>query len=226
MPRFAVLALGLGLAACAVGTTEVVGGGSGDDGGTSDDASTTHSDSGRNDAGSTGNDAGMDLDGGTTPDGGGTDSGGIDGGGTTIPCNSPNACASASAIGTLSGDTSSPDVTSSGTTSKWLTLIATENDSSPLATPMKLSVTLTSPGTENFDLYVYLGGSPGAVECSTIKQSSTNGTGQTDTVSIQWGESGTFANNSDDTRTITIEVRAASTPCDSTATWSLTAHGH
>ncbi len=227
MPRIAAFALGIVLAGCAVGTTEVTGdpGTGDDDSGASGDATTTHADSGHADAGSPGTDGGVDTDS-ASGDGGSMDSGGTDGGTSTIPCDSPNACASATGIGSLSGDTSSADVTTSGTTSKWFTLTTTENDSSPFATPMKLSVTLTSPSAENFDLYVYLPGSAGPVECSTVKGSSTNGTGQADTVSFQWGESGTLANGSDDGRTITIEVRAASTPCDSSAVWSLTAHGH
>jgi len=41
-----------------------------------------------------------------------------------------------------------------------------------------------------------------------------------------WGETGTFANGVDDSKTITIEVRAVSMPCDPNASWSITAHGH
>jgi hypothetical protein len=130
-------------------------------------------------------------------------------------------------MGSLSGDTSSSDAHASGATSQWLLLDVTENDSGIFGVPMKLAVTLTSPPGENFDLYLYLAGDSSSTQCTTVAGSSTNGAGQTDTVSITWGEMGTFSNGSDDSAHVSVEVRSApGNTCDSSASWSLTAHGH
>ena len=127
-------------------------------------------------------------------------------------------------LGTFGGDVSGATLTATGSTSEWLSVDATEQDSSPLAVPMKLTATLTSPAGANFDLYAYLG-SKSAVQCTMVKASSTNTSG-TDTLSFQWGETGTFANGSDDSAWVALEVRWVSGTCSSADTWSLSTHGH
>lgn len=227
MRKLAALALSASFAfvACAVGTTETTDPGGGDDGGTSGQDSPSHADAAHAaDAGTT-PDTSADPDSSTTTDAGATDAAGADSGPTTIPCDPPSPCSGATSIGTVSGDTTSADVTTSGSTSKWLRIDVTENDSGITGVPMKLAVALTSPAGANFDLYVYLGSGLGNVECTTVAKSSVS-TSSTDSVSLTWGEMGLFSNGIDDGKTVTIEVRAVSTPCDPNATWSLNVHGH
>jgi hypothetical protein len=238
-PSVRYVLFAIAMAGCAVGTTGVDtdGGSIGDD---SIDASTgdgaadsgLSTDDGSSNTDATGDDASTATDAAgddASTNDASTDSGmadaGTDSGGTTVPCTSPNMCSNATQLGSISGDTTTADKTANGTTSQWFTVAVTEDDSGVLGVPMKLQVTLHSPSNENFDLYVYLGGSVGAVECTTVQSSSTNGTGAIDSVALTWGETGTFSNGSDDSRTVTIEVRAVST-CDSAEPWAMTVHGH
>jgi hypothetical protein len=213
-------ALAAFFAGCAVGTDAVTGDppGGGDEAGTTVDASTDRSTGGHDSGG--GGDGGRDGGG----DGGGGDGGG-DGGGGGIACTSPNACSNGREIGTVSGDTGSGTQSTQGTTSEWLRVRVSEDDSSPFASSMKLNVTLTSPAGTNFDLYVYADYGNDAVECNTIKGQST-GVGNADSVDIEWGETGTFANGSDDDRTVTIEVRHVSGTCKANESWSLQVKGN
>ena len=47
-----------------------------------------------------------------------------------------------------------------------------------------------------------------------------------DSAHAQWGETGTFSNGADDSRTVTVEVRWVSGTCSPTAKWSLTVRGN
>jgi hypothetical protein len=141
---------------------------------------------------------------------------------------SPDQCAAnATFLGSVAGDESGSPVASSGYTSEWLRLDETEQDSSPLAVPMIFTATLTSPPGMNYDLYAYLGASGGVgnIECAMVKAQSTNPAGEQDQVSFEWGETGTFANDTDDSATVMIEVRWVSGACSNTQNWSLSAHG-
>jgi hypothetical protein len=183
-------------------------------------------------------DAGKDAyvappyDAGGTPDTGAFDAGvdappaGDAGDDSGISCDSPNLCSTATNIGTISGDTSGPNATATGDTAQWLQLNVTENDSSPLAVPMKLKLVLDSPPGTNFDLYVYMGTAPGQVQCTSLTRSSTNPAGQPDEIDLEWGETGTFANGVDDSEVASIEVQYVSGTCQTGETWSLTATGH
>ena len=218
--------------ACAYGSdsTDPSVGGYVPDGGGGGEGGTSHHDAaaGAQDAGGTPPpiDAAVQMD-----DAGGGDAGtyGMDGGPPGgVPCDSPDACgAGAKSIGTVAGDSSSNPVSATGTTSQWLTLDVTENDSGVFGVPMNLSVTLTSPAGENFDLYLYRAGNASAIECTKVAGSSANPSGQADTVAISWGEMGTFSNGSDDSAHVSIEVRSApGNTCDPSASWSLTARGN
>jgi hypothetical protein len=118
-------------------------------------------------------------------------------------------------------------VSASGYTSEWLRLDETEQDSSPIGKPMIFTATLTSPPGTNYDLYAYLGASGGVgnIECMTVKGQSTNAAGEQDQVSFQWGETGSLANDTDDSATVMIEVRWVSGACSSAQNWSISAHG-
>jgi len=139
-------------------------------------------------------------------------------------CNSGAMCSGAMSLGTVSGDTGNATVQGSGYESAWFSVRVTEDDSSPFATPMNLTVQLTSPSSTNFDLFVYVNSGTDAVECSNVSGSSTN-TGTTDQAHISWGESGTFSNGNDDSRTVSIEVRPVSGMCSSSNMFQLVVFG-
>ena len=130
-------------------------------------------------------------------------------------------------LGALAGDQSGTADMAMGAGSEWLRIDMQEKDSSPLAVPMKITATLTSPSGTNFDLYAYLGSGIGSIVCSGAKGQSTNPAGQVDTVSFEWGETGGgFANGKDDSATVMIEVRWVSGACGAADAWSLAVQGH
>jgi hypothetical protein len=191
------------------------GGGSAMEGGSGNDAGT----GGGSGSGSVGNDGG----GIPVGDGGGTSGDGS----APASCMSPDTCsASATNLGTIAGDESGPTETATGATSEWLRIDLQEKDSSIVGHPMKLTATLASPSGANFDLYAYLGAHIGSIECNTVKAKSTNGAGQTDTVSFEWGELNGVANGVDDSATVMLQVVWVSGTCGAGATWSLSAHGN
>ncbi len=154
---------------------------------------------------------------------GGSGTGGSSGGGT---CQGAQ-CQQATDYGAVSGDTGSQSVTVSGSQPQWVKVRVTEDDSGIVGHKLKVTATLDSPPGENFDLYVYVNTSSDvSLECSALAGSSTNAAGVTDTVSKSWGE-GTIPNGSDDSRNVSIEVRAAAgATCNSSSTWSLTVKGN
>lgn len=139
-------------------------------------------------------------------------------------CASNATCAGATALGTVSGDTGNATLTASGYQAAWYSVRVTENDSSPFATPMNLTVQLTSPQGTNYDLFLYINTASDVVECTTPAASSTS-TGTSDQAHLTWGETGTFANGSDDSRTVSIEVRPVSGPCVPSAPYQLVVTG-
>jgi hypothetical protein len=146
--------------------------------------------------------------------------------GAGASCDENNACQTAHDLGAVQGDKGSDSVSATGSGSTWLKVRATEADSSLIGHPMILTVTLNSPADEKFDLYVY--GNPDAdtVECSSVMGQSV---GQSPaTASLKWGELGYWANDKDDSRTISIEVRSANanTTCDPNEKWNLTVKGN
>jgi len=202
------------------GSGSTSGGSSGSSsGGTTSSSGSSSGGQGESGAGDSGGDDGGSSGGDAAP--------GDDGGGA-LCSTSPDQCvASATSLGSVAGDQSGATVAASGYTSEWLRLDETEQDSSPAAKPMIFTATLTSPPGMNYDLYAYLGpsGSVGTPECATAKGQSTNPAGEQDQVTFQWGETGTFANGSDDSATVMIEVRWVSGACSTSQNWSLSAHG-
>jgi hypothetical protein len=153
--------------------------------------------------------------------------------GTTPPdaasasCAAAETCQSAADVGSVSGDKSSPSQTVTGVTSKWVRVKVSEDDGTLIARKVRVSATLESPAAENFDLYAYVdtSGSPTTRACGASSAESTNGIGQTDVISLSWGE-GEVPNGSDDGRIVSFEVRATSSACDPNATWTLTISGN
>ncbi|HEY8078560.1 MAG TPA: hypothetical protein VIF62_30730 [Labilithrix sp.] len=171
------------------------------------------------DAGTGDPDSGAGADSG----GGGGDAGG-GGGGGGMSCNAPNTCPTSTNLGSISGDTGSDTQTAQGTTSQWFTVRVNENDSSVIANSLEMKATLVSPAGANFDLYVYVPGSD-TLECSAVSASSTS-TSSTDTAGVEFGESGTFSDGSDNSRTVTVEVRHVSGSCSAGAKWTLSLVGN
>jgi hypothetical protein len=142
-------------------------------------------------------------------------------------CDYPSTCGSSTAgLKAVCGDQGSDSSTATGSSSTWLGVNANECDSGVRAASMKISATLDVPQGENFDLYMYMGDSSSGYTCSKLVRKSTGVGSATETVSIGWGESGFFANNSDDGRAIRFEVRHVSGSCSSTAKWKLTVYGN
>jgi RNA polymerase subunit RPABC4/transcription elongation factor Spt4 len=146
--------------------------------------------------------------------------------GGTASCVAPNTCLNADDIGTVSGDTASPAVSASGFSSKWMKVLVTENDSSAIGKKLNVAVSLVSPPGANFDLFLYVntGGTITDRACSTVSAQSTNASGA-DTASLNWGE-GTVANNKDDGRIVSVEVRYISGTCAPGSKWTLTVTGN
>jgi hypothetical protein len=165
----------------------------------------------------------------TTSDDAGTsepvdDPGTPDAGGSTASCSAANTCQGATDLGQVSGDTGADTKNADGSTSKWFTVRVTEDDSSPLATPLWLTATLTSPQGANYDLFLYVPGSD-TRECASVAAQSTKTTG-TDTAHVEFGETGALANGANDARTVTVEVRHVSGNCDPSEKWTLTVSGN
>jgi hypothetical protein len=237
MQRFGLVALGVGIVAlvgCAVGTGP-------DTEPSTADLATTPIEAGADPSTSitlqppapppADDDAGTDptsddAGGGSNPDAGGGDAGGGGGGGGggTTSCNATNTCATSTSAGSVSGDTGSDSQFAQGTTSAWFTVRVTEDDSSVFAQKLRMTATLQSPAGANFDLYVYVPGSD-TLECSAVSASSTS-TSSFDTASVSFGEGGTLSNGSDDSRTVTVEVRHVSGTCSPSAKWSLNLYGN
>jgi hypothetical protein len=189
----------------------------------SDDDAGNEDDGGRGGGGGGGG-GGMDAGGGGGGKDAGTDAGGGGGGGGGgAACASPNTCAGATDLGSISGDTGADTKTAQGSGSQWFKVRVTEDDSSIFAVPLIAKAELTSPPGTNFDVYVYVAGSSSGQECSAVSASST--TTGFDSAKVEFGESGTFSNGVDDSRTVTVEVRWVSGACSPGAKWSLTVRG-
>jgi len=98
-------------------------------------------------------------------------------------CTSSASCAAATDLGSVSGDTGAGTVTASGYQAAWYKLRVTEDDSGPFGVQMQLTAQLTSPASENYDVFTYVNGGTDVIECNTpTGTASTSGT--TDTLTI------------------------------------------
>lgn len=192
----------------------------------SEPTDSTSTDSGRNDSapGDTGSgDTSGDTSGDVVIDDSSSDTPIGDGSGPPCTPTTKAMCSSSAApISPVSGDTGKDVSTASGSDGEWLRVDVTENDSSIFGHAVSVRFTLTSPPGENFDLFVYEGptaASGGGFECSTVSGSST--TSGVDTVRVTWSD--TLA--SDDSKTVSVEVRPASPVCDPSQKWTLKVEG-
>lgn len=157
-----------------------------------------------------------------TTDGGTTDDG-SESTGTEMMCSQDTNCAGAAGLGTVSGDTSSPDLQYEGTQPIWLEFHVTEDNEDVLGEQLRFTVTLTSPACCDFDLYVYRGTAGGSTGCNGTLQSSIS-VGAVDTVTMSWGE-GAVANGVDDDSWIALEVVPKNDECQDDQPWSLLVEG-
>jgi len=138
---------------------------------------------------------------------------------TTATCMAPTMT-----LASISGDTGSGTASASGYQSAWFQIRVTEDDSGPFGVSMTMTATLTSPAATNYDLYLYVNGGSDVLSCTTPTGAATkNGTMQSQ--KLTWGETGTFSNGNDDSRTVVVEVRAPATGCMSSADWQLNITG-
>ena len=89
---------------------------------------------------------------------------------------------------------------------------------------MSFTVSLASPGSDDYDLYVYYNTASNVLECNTIVGFSENGPGVVDEVSSSFGEP-VVSNGVDDKSIITVEIFALSAACVPSADWTLTITG-
>lgn len=136
-----------------------------------------------------------------------------------------NTCETARDLGAIIGDAEGSTVTAQGSCSEWVRIRATEQRTGPLAAAMMVTATLVSPPGTNFDLRVLVNPEMDSVECSTESGRSDLPAGRSDIAKVQWGE-GYLINGSDDSRPVSIEVRAKSPADCGKGSWTLLIAGN
>jgi len=140
-----------------------------------------------------------------------------------LDCPTPGSCATAEIIGMVSGDEPSADLVVNGSEPTWLTFRATEDNESFAGEALSVTVTLSSPPSVDFDLYVYRGAADGTTGCNGVLSSSTSAAA-TDIVQINWGEAA-VANGIDDHSWIAVEIVPKAPMCDDGSQWTLEVEG-
>lgn len=140
-------------------------------------------------------------------------------GGTTTTTDTPNTCETAINLGQMNGEPKlanqpADKFSAQGHCSKWLKLRVNEDSSGLQA--LQLKATLISPPNHKFNLYAYVNPDEDVLECTTPLASSESTLSSIDDLTLTWGDSWF----SDDSRTVTIEVRATDS-CDDKSSWSL-----
>lgn len=185
------------------------------------------SDGGANDGAAT--DAFTDASADAGTDGGG--SAAVDAGppdaGLPDPCAYPAPCASATSMGSVSGDTGSGFLRATGSTSKWLVVRVTEDDGSIFSHPdIRAKFTLTHDPNTRFDLYVYRSSGTGDRNCSSVTTTgSRSNTTNVANASLSWSDTYGLG-GTDDSRNIVLEVRHVSGPCGAARPWYLDVDGN
>jgi hypothetical protein len=140
-------------------------------------------------------------------------------------CASAATCQNAVSLGSVSGDTLNMKVAPApGHQSAWFRVRVTEDDSEPLGLTLRVAAKLTSPSTNDYDVFVYVNSGSNVVECATTTGTTTT-TGNVNENRTEWGE-GFVSNGSDDGRDVSIEVRPIGTNCQPTSFWSLEIEGN
>lgn len=144
-------------------------------------------------------------------------------------CANPTACASGASLGSVSGDTGSDFLQSTGTSSKWMLVRVTENDSSVFSRPpLRARFTLIHNPNTRFDLYLYKAGNNGGGtrNCSSVSATGARGsTSNLATASLSWDDTTGFGGN-DDSTNVMVEIRHVSGPCGAGREWQLSVDGN
>jgi hypothetical protein len=135
-------------------------------------------------------------------------------------CKAANACSGAVDLGTVSGDVGHDERSRQGIGSQWFSVKVTENDTNMTGASLNVTATLVAPSGANYDVFVY-GDQCGGEQLAT----SAKPAGTTDQAAASWGESYYIPNFSADDRTVLIEVRHVSGPCDPNDKWTLLVRG-
>jgi len=223
----------VGLCACAAGepqksatTFGTLGpGDESSDGGDDEDATTSDDAEGEADVGEMGESSSVGDD---ETTGGDSTSGDESSGGATedtgdSSCINEVMCATATVIGMVSGDESSPVIGLDGAEPTWVSFQVTEDNDSVTGESLSFTATLTSPPGVDFDLYVYRGAEGGPTGCGGVLEQSTSA-GASDVVHMSWGEGG-LANGGDERAWVAAEIRPKNGVCDPALSWTLVVEG-
>ncbi|HTR49511.1 MAG TPA: hypothetical protein VMJ10_02325 [Kofleriaceae bacterium] len=137
-------------------------------------------------------------------------------------CTTTVTCTTATVLPGIGGDEDGASSSSaSGYQAAWYSIRLSETDSGPFADPMSIETTLTSPSGAMFDLLVYVNTGSDQLDCTTPTGTVTTN-GASEASNIEWGETGTFANDADDSRTVSIQISPhVGASCSPGETWSL-----
>jgi hypothetical protein len=140
-------------------------------------------------------------------------------------CASAATCQTAVSLGTVSGDTGNVKLAATtGHQSAWFRVRVTEDDSDLPGLTLRVAAKLTSPASNDYDVFVYVNAGSNTIECATTTgTTTTNGTVNENRA--EWGE-GAIPNGSDDGRDVSIEVRPIGTSCSAANPWSLEVEGN
>jgi hypothetical protein len=139
-------------------------------------------------------------------------------------CASGQQCSGAMSLGTVSGDSGNVKLSAQGTKSAWFRVRVTEDNSSIAPLTLRMAARLTSPPGLAYHVATYLDPASDVVDCAASQGTPTTN-GNTEEIKLEWGETGTFSNGSDDGRDVSIEVKAPASGCSS-AMWSLEVEGN
>lgn len=134
--------------------------------------------------------------------------------GCEVVLNGNPACGSSVSLGAISGDTGGSTVTRTGRGEAWYVIRLTENDSSFTLNSLTARITLSVPLGVDYDLYAY------SESCGGTVISSTNASGQTETVTVSKSD----ILGADDAFDVFIEVRFYTE--SSCSNWGLTVQGN
>lgn len=133
-----------------------------------------------------------------------------------------NTCETATDLGSIPGEdiyesqVGNPK-TITGTCSQWVKIRVQETSSLPSGT-LGVDAKLTSPSNQKFNLTGYVDKAADDLACTVASGSSSTTLGNVDDVPISWSDS----YFSDDSRTVTFEIKSANGKCPAGAQWSLT----
>lgn len=145
-----------------------------------------------------------------------------------ISCDAGSACSAGDVIGSVSGDMADGGATATGTSSSWVHVRVTEDNSDWTGHPVRLHATLTSPQGADFELHAFLDTSANGdagLDCVHEVGIASRGA-EGSTLDITWGDpADASANGVDDGRTVALEVRHVAGQCHAGAPWRLVVRG-